>query len=138
IALRAISRTSTSALAELRATLLADRTPAPGLDQLSALRDRMRDAGVQVELDTADAPRLLPAAVDFAGYRIVQESLTNVLRHSDIKQATVRVGYDNDSVVIAISNPAPDAVDGPTGRGIPGMRERVRALGGEFSAGPTS
>jgi signal transduction histidine kinase len=142
IALRAISRTSTAALDELRATLTvvrgAARTPSPGLDQLPELQDRMSQAGMQVEVDTTGPPRQLPAAVDFASYRVVQESLTNVLRHSDTKQATVCVGYEDDGVVIAISNPLAQPSNGRSGFGIPGMRERVTSLGGKFSAGPTA
>jgi signal transduction histidine kinase len=141
VALTAISRTSTAALDELRATLTvvrgADRSPAPGLDRLGELRERMHQAGMRVQVDTTGPVRHLPAAVDLAGYRIVQESLTNVLRHSQVKHATVRVGYENDSVVIAISNPLSDPSNGRTGLGIPGMRERVTSLGGQFSAGPT-
>jgi signal transduction histidine kinase len=142
VALTAISRTSTSALEELRATLTvvrgAARTPSPGLDQLPDLRDRMSQAGLQVQLDATGSPRPLPAAVDFASYRVVQESLTNVLRHSETQQATVCVGYENDGVVIAISNPLPTPSNGRSGFGIPGMRERVTSLGGKFSAGPTA
>jgi signal transduction histidine kinase len=143
IALTAISRTSTAALDELRATLTVvrgtDRSPAPGLDQLAELQERMSQAGMEVQVDTTGEPRPLPAAADLAGYRVVQESLTNVLRHSQVKHATVRIGYENDRVVIAISNPvAQQPVGRSGGFGIPGMRERVTSLGGEFSAGPTA
>lgn len=145
IALQAISRTSTAALDELRATLTVvrseepedDRLPTPGLDRLEELKVRMTEAGMQVRLDTTGSPRHLPAAVDLAGYRIVQESLTNVLRHSDSKHAVVRVGYENETVVISVSNPANAAPVEKAGFGIPGMRERVTSLGGEFSAGLT-
>jgi signal transduction histidine kinase len=144
-ALNAISRTSTEALEELRATLgvvrridLADaRSPAPGLDRLEELRQRMDDAGVAVEVETTGAPRSLPLPVDLAAYRVLQESLTNVLRHAAAKVATVRIGYETGKVTLTISNPAPPArgrYDG--GLGIPGMRERVEALGGQFAAGP--
>jgi signal transduction histidine kinase len=75
IALTAISRTSTAALDELRATLTvvrgSDRSPAPGLDQLAELQDRMSQAGMEVDVDTTGSPRQLPAAVDLAGYRVV-------------------------------------------------------------------
>jgi signal transduction histidine kinase len=146
IALQAISRTSTEALDELRATLTVvrsddseegDRLPTPGLDRLEELKVRMTEAGMQVRLDTTGSPRHLPAAVDLAGYRIVQESLTNVLRHSDSKHAVVRVGYENETVVISVSNPSDAAPAEKAGFGIPGMRERVTSLGGEFSAGLT-
>lgn len=141
VALAAISRTSSAALDELRATLTVvrgqERMPSPGLDQLPELRERMGDAGLDVQVDTTGTVRRLPAAVDFAGYRIVQESLTNVLRHSEVKQATVHVDYDTDQVVLVIANPAPAASARTNGFGIPGMRERVTSLGGEFSAGPS-
>ncbi|CAM3912192.1 sensor histidine kinase [Kibdelosporangium persicum] len=153
IALKAISETSTEALDELRATLtvVRGRAPAPGLGLLPELTDRMSHAGVEVRLNVVGPQRAVPAAVDLAGYRIVQESLTNVLKHSPVKRATVKVGYEPDAVHIAVSNPAvsnpavPDpAVPGPVngvaagdGFGIPGMRERVTSLGGQFSAGPT-
>lgn len=143
--LTAISRTSSEALDELRATLAVvrhpdpdTRSPSPGLGRLEDLRQRMAEAGVDVRLDTSGAPRDLSTAADLAGYRVVQESLTNVLKHSEAKVADVRVGYETDAVVIIVSNPAPLALDGQGGLGIAGMRERVTSLGGEFSAGPTT
>jgi len=152
-ALTAISRASSEALDELRATLAVVRRDgsgsarSPGLARLDELRERMGAAGVEVRLHTTGSPPVLPATVDLAGYRVVQESLTNVLRHSDAKVATVRIGYDTDRMSIAVSNPAPGAPDGtestgpeptgPGGVGIPGMRERVTALGGTFTAGRT-
>jgi signal transduction histidine kinase len=145
IALTAISRTSSKALDELRATLAllrrpgsdSRRSPVPGLARLEDLRQRMGDAGVEVHLDTTGSPRALPAAVDLAGYRVVQESLTNVLRHGEAKLASVRVGYDTDAIVIAVSNPVSHVSSRGDGLGIPGMQERVTSLGGEFTAGPT-
>ncbi|MCE7011264.1 histidine kinase [Kibdelosporangium philippinense] len=139
IALKAISSTSTEALDELRATLtvVRGRAPAPGLSLLPDLTDRMSHAGVEVRLNVVGTQRALPAAVDLAGYRIVQESLTNVLKHSPVKRATVKVGYSADAVDIAVSNPA-NGVPVGDGFGIAGMRERVTALGGQFSAGPTA
>lgn len=143
-ALTAISRTSTEALEEVRATLGvvrqaadADRTPPPGLARLDDLRQRMTDAGVRIHIDLTGTPRELPAAVELAGYRVVQESLTNVLRHSEHKIAKVRIAYDAAAIVIAISNPATGVPGERSGFGISGMAERVTALGGEFSAGPT-
>jgi signal transduction histidine kinase len=139
IALNAISRTSTAALDELRATLTVvrgkDRAPSPGLDQLPELQDRMTSAGMDLDVDVTGENRKLPAAVDFAAYRVLQESLTNVLRHSQVKQASVVVAYENSRVVITIANPAATVVtNGHSGLGIPGMRERVTSLGGTFSA----
>jgi signal transduction histidine kinase len=151
-ALEAISRTSTEALAEVRTALAvvrqpeAARAPTPALARLDELRQRMTDAGVRVGLDVTGTPGELPPAVELAGYRVVQEALTNVLRHSEDKIATVRVAHDTDAVLITVSNPlAPSAcaevsADIPAERGgfgIRGMTERVEALGGDFSAGPT-
>jgi signal transduction histidine kinase len=93
---------------------------------------------VCVRLEPTGEPRSLPVAVDVTGYRIVQESLTNVLRHSGAGQATVGIGYEAGSVRIVVSNPVTEISSGVGGFGISGMRERVLALGGEFSAGPAS
>lgn len=145
-ALEAISRTSGEALDELRATLgglrdrdtASERSPEPRLGQLEALQQRMMDAGARVHLEVIGKPRPLPPAVDLAGYRIVQESLTNVLRHSATKAADVRVDYQAAAVEITVSNASTDAPINRHGLGIAGMRRRVDSLGGEFSAGPTS
>ncbi|WBB62459.1 histidine kinase [Streptomyces sp. WMMC500] len=147
VALEAISRTSSAALEELRATLAvvrrtgdaAGRTPGPGLTRLDELRQRMAEAGVYVRLDVSGRARVpLPAAIELTGYRIVQESLTNVLRHSGARQAAVRIRHERGSVLIAVSNPFAGEPAGEGGSGIAGMRARVRALGGEFTAGPVA
>lgn len=147
IALEAISRTSGEALQELRVTLGALRNPEAqadrttteaGLRRLESLQQRMSDAGARIGLEIVGEPRPLAPEVDLAGYRIVQESLTNVLRHGDAKAAHVRIDYLQDKVVITVSNPAMDTPEGPDGLGIAGMHQRVNALGGEFSAGRTS
>lgn len=142
--LQAISRTATEALSEVRSTLAVvrqhdtDRAPTPGLDRLDDLLRRMTEAGLRVELETTGTRRELPDAVDVGGYRVVQESLTNVLRHSRHKIATVRLSYGPDAVVIEVSNPDDaERADNGSGFGIQGMAERVGAVGGEFSAGHT-
>jgi signal transduction histidine kinase len=143
-ALDAISRTSSQALEELRATLAtvreaggdAGRTPAPSLARLDELRRRMGEAGLQVHVETSGEPRTLPPVVDLTGYRIVQESLTNVLRHSAAKDVTVAIGYEEHAVRVAVSNPVTGVVRDTGGSGIAGMRHRVLDLGGSFSAGP--
>jgi signal transduction histidine kinase len=145
-ALDAISRTSSEALEELRATLAAVReaggeaahATTPGLSDLGELRRRMGEAGLHVQMEITGTPPRLPPAVDLTGYRIVQESLTNVLRHSAAHQATVAIRYADDDVEVVVTNPVdgvPRAAGG--GSGIPGMRYRVEALGGSFAAGPT-
>jgi signal transduction histidine kinase len=144
VALAAISQTSQQALDELRTTLAAvrqvdghDRAPAAGLGRLDDLRRRMADAGVTVRVHTAgERTGALPAAIDLAGYRVVQESLTNVLRHGRCEQADVTVRYAADSVTITVTNPISDTPALGGGTGISGMRARVEALGGDFVAGP--
>ncbi|MPY79703.1 MAG: sensor histidine kinase [Actinophytocola sp.] len=147
-ALRTISSTSTAALDELRATLTTvrrgdareDRTPAPGLARIDELAGRMREAGLDVAVRVTGTARPVTAAVDLACYRVVQESLTNVLRHSGARVASVGIDYDTDAVVITATNPAGAASpegDG-AGLGVAGMRERVSALGGTFRATPTT
>jgi signal transduction histidine kinase len=143
-ALDAISRTSAQALEELRATLAAvraaggdgGRAPAPSLARLDELRARMGEAGLHVHVETRGEPRTLPPVVDLTGYRIVQESLTNVLRHTAAKDVTVVIGYEESAVRVAVSNPVTGAVHDNGGSGIAGMRHRVLDLGGTFSAGP--
>jgi signal transduction histidine kinase len=154
LALSAISRTSSDALEELRATLAmvrrtetgTERSPVPSLVRLEGLRQRMAEAGVHVGLDTSgEPPAGLPVAVDVTGYRVVQESLTNVLRHSGAAKASVRIWYEPEGVLIVVANPVANPVaetsaasTGEGGFGISGMRERVLALGGEFTAGPAT
>lgn len=145
LALDAISRTSSDALDELRATLAVvrqtdpdpPRSPGPGLARLEDLTRRMSEAGVEVQLEYEGAARALPAGVDLAGYRVIQESLTNVLRHSDARVATVRLCYQAEALVIAVSSSAARPSTAGEGLGITGMRHRVALLGGDFSAGPT-
>jgi signal transduction histidine kinase len=144
IALTAISRTSKDALDDLKATLAVvrrgqDRAPAPGLAQLPALRDRLADAGLPLTVTVEGAPvGELPVAVDLAAYRVVQESLTNVLRHAGRATAAVRVSHRPDSVVVEVTDTGRGGVvdDDGSGTGIAGMRQRVTALGGTLTAGP--
>ncbi|MER6992555.1 histidine kinase [Saccharopolyspora hirsuta] len=141
VALEAISRTSSDALDELRATLAVVRrssAQAPGLARLDDLLQRMREAGVSVELSTVGEARQLPPVVDLTSYRILQESLTNVPRHSGDKRAEVTVEYAADAVVLTVANPLSGSTGGGGGLGLPGMRQRVASLGGEFEAGPTA
>ncbi|MBX6354628.1 MAG: sensor histidine kinase [Micromonosporaceae bacterium] len=145
-ALSAISRTSKEALDELRATLAVVRrsdpsgvrAPTPGLARLGDLVDRMSATGVPVTVEVTGTPRDLPAAVDLAAYRLVQESLTNVLRHAGQASATVRVAHEPDRLTVTVTDTGRGAPAAPNagGHGIRGMRERVTALGGVFEAGP--
>lgn len=115
--------------------------PAPGLDQLDLLVDTTSKSGVQTRVSISGERRPLPAPVDLAAYRIVQESLTNVIRHSGADSASVSVTYHDSHVVVEVDDIGSGAGhrDTPTvgsGSGIVGMRERVLAFGGEFEAGP--
>jgi signal transduction histidine kinase len=139
-ALDAISRTSKDALDELRATLALFRSgdapsPTPGLDQLDALTERMAQAGLPVRVSTTGQARDLPSAVDLAAYRIVQESLTNVLRHAGPTSAEVRVQHEREALEVEITDRGRGST-GPAGSGIAGMRRRAAAIGGTVEVGP--
>lgn len=137
VALDAISRTSGEALDELRSTLAvlrggAGRDAAPGLARAPDLVHRTREAGLEVSLQVRGDPPELPSTVDLTGYRVLQESLTNVLRHGQQARAAVTVDYAPDAVSIEVTNPH-TGPSGEGGLGIPGMRRRVESLGGEFT-----
>lgn len=145
-ALEAIVQSSAEALREVRAVLdtlypsgeAAPRAPAPGLDRLGELTD---DAAVATRTVIDGPARPLPAPVDRAAYRIVQEALTNVRRHAGPgAAATVTIGYRQDALMLQIDDDGdsrhPDLAPAPAGNGITGMRERAAALGGEVTAGP--
>jgi signal transduction histidine kinase len=138
-ALLAIKQASQSALADLRATLAVlrgtqDRAPAPSLRRLTELTDATSAAGLQVEVD--GEPGELPAPVDSAAYRIVQESLTNAVRHAkDATRITVRFAPSNGSIEVVVRDDGAGSVDPGSGNGLRGMRERAEALGGTLNAG---
>jgi signal transduction histidine kinase len=150
VALAAIKRSSKDALEELRRTLAVFRQPdtqdgpqrpAPGLGQLEALVAAMAEGGLPIQVAVTGERARLPAAVDLAAYRIVQESLTNVARHAGPATATVRVGYQPEAVVLEIADTGTGRAAGvarPGGHGIAGMRERAAAVGGTLQAGPTA
>lgn len=147
-ALSAIKAVSKEALGELRVMLgalrqdddEAPRSPFPGLAHLGELVELTRQAGLAVRTEVVGQLCSLPAGVDRAAYRIVQESLTNVARHAPGAEATVRVCHEEHEVVVEISNGPASSRGGPsgagTGLGIAGMSERATALGGQLSAGP--
>jgi signal transduction histidine kinase len=169
--LAAIRQASDEALGELHAMLGVLRegegrggaplSPAPGLDELDALVAQATGAGVEVRVSRLGRPRRLPPAVDLAAYRVVQESLTNVVRHAAASRAEVTVTHGDDRLVVEVTDDGrgaaagngvepPSAAGGPlrppepvgpdrqnwSGQGILGMRERARALGGSLEAGP--
>jgi signal transduction histidine kinase len=145
-ALAAIKQASAETLREMRSVLgtlrradeQAPRAPASTLMALDKLIDRMRLAGLEVEVTVEGQRRRLPQPVDLAAYRVVQEALTNVARHATSKAARVCLRYGEDELTVEVSNGAGGAVPRPfvEGNGIVGMRERAHGLGGEFTVGP--
>ncbi len=150
-ALASIDRAARSTLSELQALLQtmsphdgpAVDAPQPGLDRLPELIASFHASGLRVEVHGDPAALPLPAAVDLSAYRIVQESLTNTLRHSQATRARVVVRHEPGRVRLEICDQGPARAVGPvertdrTGRrGIIGMRERARLLGGTLDAGP--
>jgi signal transduction histidine kinase len=147
-ALRTIRQVSNDALAQARAALAtirdpgaADSRPGPGLRDLDALFASVRAAGlvVQPSLDFGSGP--VPYSVGSAAYRVVQESLTNVMRHAGAgARATVGVVRSPGALVIEVTDTGNGKARAPgpatPGHGVTGMRERVLELGGEFSARP--
>jgi signal transduction histidine kinase len=135
-----------AAMAEMHRTLKLLRgaedgeaalAPQPGLGELERLLERARGAGVGIDLTVEGEPRPLPQSVDLSAYRIVQEALTNVVKHAGRAHTTVTLGYRPDALelTIADSGDAPPS-DGPGGHGLVGMRERAALFGGTLVAGP--
>jgi len=146
-ALTAIKGASKDALDELRGVVdvlrsgeeAAPRTPAPTLADLGSVVERAAAAGLDVQVRTAGSVRPLARPVERAAYRIVQEAVTNVVRHAGARSATVELAYTDDALVVLVDDdgtgdPTP-AVNG-SGTGLDGMRERATALGGRVEAGP--
>lgn len=143
--LDAIGRVSREALAELHRLLgllygddEGDITEG-GLDRLPALVAGVRAAGLSVDVVQTGEPRVLPAAVDHCAFRILQEGLTNALRHAPSSQVQVRLGYDAAHVHLGVDSRGTrhSSAYGGTGRGLAGLRERVLGLGGTFDTDTT-
>ena len=146
-AFESIAGSARLALGELRSLLgllrdgdeAAATAPQPGLERLEALLEETRGAGVPVSARVDGELGGLPAEVDLAAYRVVQEALTNVLRHARTP-AEVAIRRERAAVAVEVRNPLPEAgfpaYAGGAGQGLAGMRERVRVSHGEFSAGP--
>jgi signal transduction histidine kinase len=139
-AVRAIEGAARSALGELRRVLGvlhedAEREPQPGLARIDALVEQVRATGLAISLQLEGSPRPLPAAIDLSAYRIVQEALTNTLKHAGAAHATVRIRYGDD-LEIDVRDDGHGAANGNgTGSGLIGMRERVAILGGTLEIG---
>ena len=150
-ALAAIEATSRAALTELRRLLgvlrqedepQGDLAPVPGLADLDGLLAEVAKAGLAVRLRVEGTPSQLPAGVDLSAYRIVQEALTNVVKHAGPARAQVVVGYRDPEVTVEVTDDG-RGVTAPTGdgrarvgHGLIGMRERVAVVGGDLEVGP--
>jgi signal transduction histidine kinase len=146
-ALEAIRETSKDALDELRAMLGVLRAtgdpdaplaPVPGLARLGELTAPLSDAGYDVTADVAPDLADVPAVVEFSAYRLVQEALTNVVRHAGICRVWIRIAREADALLVTVEDDGrtPPPAETTGGHGLAGMRERVAALGGTFEAGP--
>jgi signal transduction histidine kinase len=143
-ALRDVERAGRTALAEMRRLLGAMRgdgdtvefTPQPGLDGLDSLLEEVGRAGLPVELHVDGQPVSLPRGIDLSAYRIVQEGLTNALKHAQATDADVTVRYLPDQLEIEVrDNGLGSATSDGLGHGLVGVRERVKIYGGEMNAG---
>ena len=115
---------------------LHELAPAPGIRDVPGLLERARGAGLQVALAVEGQPRSLPAGVDLSAYRIVQEALTNVIKHARALRTDVRVRYATDALELSvIDDGAGTSTDGRPGHGLVGMRERVALFGGTLETG---
>jgi signal transduction histidine kinase len=150
--LAAIEATSRAALTELRRLLgvlrqdsdepQGDLSPVPGLADLDSLLAEVTKAGLAVRLRVEGTLSPLPVGVDLSAYRIVQEALTNVVKHAGPAQAQVTIRYRDRDLTVEVTDDgrgvgAPASDDrGATGHGLIGMRERVAAFGGDLEIGP--
>jgi len=143
--LEKVQATGRQALADLRATLsalrddgAAQRHPQPGLTGLDDLMTSVREAGLAVELSVAGVPRPLAPSVSLVAYRLIQEALTNTIKHSAGRSAMVSVTYEPDEVVVHVRDrgPAHPKVLPGTGSGLRGMAERVKGVRGRLDSGP--
>jgi signal transduction histidine kinase len=145
-ALGSIESTGREALAELRRLLGVVRpadeqdrsgfVPQPGLARLPDLIEQVSSAGLRVELTVAGEPRKLAAGVDLSAFRIVQEALTNTLKHAHASKADVALCYGPANLELEVVDDGSGTGAGGGGRGIIGMRERAALFGGELHAAP--
>jgi signal transduction histidine kinase len=143
-ALPVIEQAARDALAEVRQLLgmlrpdeapdfTAPRTPGPGLADLPRLAEQAESDGVRVVLDDHGLPEL-PAALELTVYRIVQEAITNAVKHAAPAECRVRLRFEDGRIAIEVADDGPGAAAGPGGHGLLGMRERVAMYGGSLSA----
>jgi signal transduction histidine kinase len=113
--------------------------PQPGLHDLDRLLDQAREGGLEVDVEVEGEPKELPQGVDLSAYRIVQEALTNAIKHAGPVRTRVTVRYGEDELELEVSDdgPGPSANGEPgSGHGLVGMRERIASHGGELRTGP--
>jgi signal transduction histidine kinase len=143
-ALRNVEQAGRNALAEMRGLLAAMRhdgdepelLPQPGLDGLDSLLEEIGRAGLPVQLHVDGEPVALPRGIDLSAYRIVQEGLTNALKHARASNADVTVRYRPGELQIEVrDNGGGSSTSDGVGHGLIGVRERVKIYGGEMSAG---
>jgi signal transduction histidine kinase len=146
-ALQHVIETGRSSLAEMRRLLTADRTdpagetqlaPQPGIGAVPALVDQLRSAGMPIDLHIDGNPEVVPAAVDLSGYRIVQEALTNTLKHAGAGAAAqVRLEFGPECLRVEVADDGAGLAEGADGRGngLRGIAERVAMLGGTLEIG---
>lgn len=142
--LRAIQRTGRDALTELRQVLgllrttdsVSERTPEPSLARLPALLAEVGAAGLAAELTVTGSPRPLPPGVERCAFRVVQEGLTNALKHADGERAHVAVRYLDDALEVEVLDTGTSALTAGGGYGLVGIRERVAVYGGSVDASP--
>ena len=116
----------------------AELMPQPGLAQLDELLETVRSTGLPVEAVTEGTPRPLPPGVDLTAYRVVQEGLTNVLKHAGVANARATVRYEDDAIAVEVADDGRGAVadpNGTPGHGLLGMRERVAVFDGTLETG---
>jgi signal transduction histidine kinase len=142
-ALAAIKHASKDALGELRSVLEAlraegpaPRAPTAGLERLPEVVNGAAAAGLRVETSVEGDAEPLPAALDLAAFRIVQEAVTNVIRHADTARADVRLSYGEDALEVEVCDDGRGGSVNGHGNGLAGMAERAAALGGTLDAGP--
>jgi signal transduction histidine kinase len=144
-ALLIVEQTGREALAEMRKLVGVLRrpeeapalAPQPSLEHLDKLVEQVRESGLTVDLKVEGEATNLPASVDLAGYRLVQEGLTNTLKHAQAKHAEVLVRYGNGEVEVTVADDGNGKGGGEgSGHGLVGLRERIAVAGGELDAGP--
>jgi len=142
--LETVERTGRSALTEMRRLLGMLRaetneplTPQPGLGDVPALITQLREAGLPVDLSVEGQPSQLPVGIDLSAYRIVQEALTNALKHAGEAKASVNIRYGGDSLELEVTDDGAGTAEpvASSGHGLVGMRERVALYGGRLDAG---